>query len=270
MPRARPTLTDQMRARLASLSEPGPDRMPEAVDEHRSTPDHADQPATVPGADDSAPPRSIIRGFTRTHFVVVAVVVTMAVGFAAWTMLRARDHAVGAEVPITVTSATEVPTRPDEPESTPAPPATIAVHVVGEVSTPGVVELTEGARVADAIAAAGGLTAKAVPGRLNLAQRLHDGEQIFISDASDPPSEVTSGSAGLPDRDPPPDSDAPVNLNTATAEQLESLPGVGPATAQAIIAWRSAHGRFTTVEELQEVDGIGPKTFARLKPLVTI
>lgn len=274
MPRARPILTEQLRARLAALSDPGPASLPE-TETGPTRPDRApdDSPETAPT--DSPPRQPTVRNFTRTHLVVVAVVITVAVAFAGWTILRARDHAIGAEVPITITSpsAATTSTPPAEPDPSPPQPAQIAVHVVGEVAEPGVVELTDGARVADAIAATGGLTASAIPGRLNLAQRLHDGEQVFISDALDPPSEVLSPAAGPPQSSPesaPPGSQSQVNLNTATAEQLETLPGVGPATAQAILAWRSTHGEFTTVEELQEVDGIGPKTFARLKPLVTV
>lgn len=218
--------------------------------------------------------------FDRRHLAVVVVLLTLAVLVGGWAVLRARDHAVGAEpvaLDVATVEGTATPPPTGDADSTTAPPtpapspATVTVHVVGAVHDPGLVRLPDGSRVADAIRAAGGLSDDAVPGRLNLAQQLHDGEQVFISNTSDRPSEVvTSGTPNGSTNGSANGSTHTVNLNSATQEELETLPGVGPATAQAIIAWRKEHGRFTKVEELQEVDGIGPKTFARLAALVTV
>lgn len=130
----------------------------------------------------------------------------------------------------------------------------IVVDVKGDVLAPGLVTLPVGARVADAIAAAGGVTASADVTGINLAERLSDGQMIFIGNAQ---------SMQL-------SSDSRVNLNLATEADLDSLPGVGPVMAGRIIAWRESNQRFHSIEELQEVPGIGPKVFANLKPLVRI
>lgn len=130
----------------------------------------------------------------------------------------------------------------------------IVVDIKGDVQTPGLVTLPAGARVADAIAAAGGVTPNADVTGVNLAERLSDGQMIFIGNAQ---------SMQL-------SSDPRINLNLATESDLDSLPGVGPVMAGRIIAWRESNQRFHSIEELQEVPGIGPKVFANLKPLVRI
>ncbi|MBA8795863.1 comEA protein [Friedmanniella endophytica] len=158
------------------------------------------------------------------------------------------------------------------------------MHVLGAVRRSGVVRLPIGSRVADAIARAGGIVGGAKLGRLNLAQPLGDGQQVFVarrgdpgsSEVRDPVSTAPTGAGGRagsavgsPSASGSP-AGAPVDLNTATEADLDALPGVGPVTAGKIIAWRTAHGRFSAVAELQEVDGIGPKTFAELAPHVTV
>lgn len=130
----------------------------------------------------------------------------------------------------------------------------IVVDVKGDVVTPGLVTLSAGARVADAIAAAGGVIPSADVTGINLAERLADGQMIFIGNAQS--LELSS--------------DPRINLNLATETDLDSLPGVGPVMAGRIIAWRESNQRFHSIEELQEVPGIGPKVFANLKPLVRI
>ncbi len=130
----------------------------------------------------------------------------------------------------------------------------IVVDVKGDVVTPGLVTLSAGARVADAIAAAGGVIPSADVTGINLAERLVDGQMIFIGNAQS--LELSS--------------DPRINLNLATETDLDSLPGVGPVMAGRIIAWRESNQRFHSIEELQEVPGIGPKVFANLKPLVRI
>lgn len=141
------------------------------------------------------------------------------------------------------------------------PQATVLVHVVGEVRSPGVVELSEGARVHEAIQAAGGATEEAVLAGVNLARRLSDGEQVVVPNAEAAASMVSgSGSAS-----PGGTADGIVDLNLADASALETLPGVGPALAQRIIDWRSANGGFSSVDQLLEVSGIGPSTLERVR-----
>jgi len=141
---------------------------------------------------------------------------------------------------------------------------------MGAVVHPGVVSVAPGARVIDAIEAAGGFTPAADPGELNLAAQLVDGCQIIIGTTTEPLGEVHQGLGG--DQAAPGSSSAAttINLNTATAAELESLPGVGPVTAQAILTWRETNGSFASVDQLQEVTGIGPKTFQQIQPFVSV
>jgi competence protein ComEA len=154
-----------------------------------------------------------------------------------------------------------------------APVGVVVVHVVGRVRHPGVRQLAAGSRVADAVEAAGGATAKADLSALNLARVLVDGEQVRVPAVGDPP--VTSpatggGGAGAGGTGTGGAAGAPVPLNTADLAALDTLPGVGPVLAQRILDWRAAHGRFTSVDELGEVSGIGEKLLAQLSPLVTL
>jgi competence protein ComEA len=142
--------------------------------------------------------------------------------------------------------------------------AGIFVHILGEVQSPGLYELREGDRAVDAVAAAGGFTEDADQSQLNLARFVTDGEQIVVPKVGETPP-VTSGGPtdGV-------DGSGKVNLNTADASQLETLPRIGPAMAARIIAWRDENGRFTAVEDLLSVTGIGEKTFDGLRELVTV
>ncbi len=151
----------------------------------------------------------------------------------------------------------------------------IVVDVVGKVTAPGVVELPPGARVRDAIAAAGG----ALPGTdltaLDLASKLADGQQLFVG--MPPPSGAAAQAAGgvvggepAGGGDSGGASSAIVNLNTATLAQLETLPGVGPVLAQHILDWRSQHGRFAAVSQLQQVSGIGASKYSALSGRVRV
>jgi competence protein ComEA len=164
----------------------------------------------------------------------------------------------------------------------PAPDQPVVVSVVGLVRRPGLVTLAPAARIADALAAAGGAVDGADLIGLNLARRLTDGEQIIVGIAPAPGEPVTMGSstsgtpnaAAAPSHDTPAEpakaAGEPVNLNTATVEQLDTLPGVGPVTAAAIIAWRDANGAFDSVDQLGEVDGIGPARLAKLRDLAHV
>jgi competence protein ComEA len=145
----------------------------------------------------------------------------------------------------------------------------VVVDVDGAVRRAGVVTLPEGSRVADAIEAAGGLASKADTAALNLAQVLIDGEQVVV------PKRGSGGQSAGSGLTAPSSSGAPaapglVNLNTATAVELETLPGIGPVLAAAIVDWRTQNGGFTSVEQLEQVSGIGPATFAQLAPLVRV
>jgi len=154
--------------------------------------------------------------------------------------------------------------------------ATIAVHVAGAVTHPGVVELHAGARVIDAVEAVGGALADGDLDRLNLAAKLTDGQRVYVAKVGQmDPGAVGDGSgtstgdgAGGGSGDGA--AGGKVNLNTATQAQLEELPGIGPTYAQAIIAERQRRGGFTSVNDLRSVRGIGDKRFAELAPLVTV
>ncbi|MFE5309287.1 ComEA family DNA-binding protein [Isoptericola sp. NPDC056605] len=162
---------------------------------------------------------------------------------------------------------------PGTPGATPAP-GTVVVHVVGEVREPGLVTVPSGARVADAVAAAGGTTRRADAAALNLARAVVDGEQIRVPR----PGEQLPASAGAADESGGDGtgggSDAAaggaVNLNSAGAAELEALPGIGPALAGRIVAWRDENGPFTSVDELDEVSGIGPSVLGQVRDLVTL
>lgn len=160
--------------------------------------------------------------------------------------------------PLPVASASEV----GSPTS-PAPTgASLVISVVGRVAKPGLVTLPDGARVADAIEATGGPAAGAKLGALNLARRLTDGEQIYVGVPPPPNAEPAAGPSGAGQ------PGGPVDLNTASLMSLDTLPGVGPVTAQRILDWRTEHGRYASVGQLREVEGIGPTRFAKLKDLV--
>ncbi len=146
----------------------------------------------------------------------------------------------------------------------PTPSPSVTVHVAGEVRTPGVVRLPAGSRVVDAVKAAGGLRRGGRLGGTNLARLLADGERIEVGGVQ------TSGSAGSGEGGAATGLAGPLDLNTATAEQLDALPGIGPVTAAKILAWRSANSRFSVVDELAEVPGIGPKTLEELRPHVRV
>ena len=155
-----------------------------------------------------------------------------------------------------------------------APPVTVTVHVAGQVASPGVYAIPAGGRVADAVVAAGGTSAEADLEQLNLAARVADGERILVPKKGEPPAAVVAGAppapggagAGAAKGTPA----GLIDLNTATAEQLESLPGVGPATSKAILSYRAGHGRFRSVTELLEVPGIGPAKLEALRPMVRV
>ena len=198
------------------------------------------------------------------HLAVVAVVAAAAVALAAWWTVRDQAELVPAT---TATSAAE-PLAPVTPPAESAPPATdqdvdLVVDVAGKVRQPGIAVLPPGSRVVDALEAAGGARRGVDLTALNLARLVVDGEQILVGIT---PAPGVAGSLGTS----APEGTSLVNLNTADQAALETLPGVGPVTAGAILAWRTDNGGFTSVDELLEVDGIGEATLEDLAPLVTL
>lgn len=211
-------------------------------------------------------------GLSTAHLAVLTIGALVAVVATAWYVVGSNSvpsQALADPPPPDVATAPAAPT----PSAPPTTPASIRVHVIGAVRSPGVVDLTAGSRVADALDAAGGLTTSARPGELNLAQVLADGEQIWVGDAATPGGEVRTptGGATSPGATSGGNSGAMlVNINTATVAELDVLPGVGPATAQRIVDHREAHGPFTSIDQLIDVSGIGAKTLERLRDLVTV
>ena len=209
-----------------------------------------------------------------TALAVVAAVAAVVAAVGVW-FERPRAEPVPDLPAVTVSAAeTAAPAAPAPVPATTAaaptaPPAPLVVSVSGKVHRPGLVEVPEGARVADVLAAAGG----ALPGTdlsaLNLARRVVDGEQVAVG----VPAAPDAVPIPPPGAAPPVAGGAPagkVDLNTATVEQLDALPGVGPVTAQRIVEWRTRHGRFARVEQLREIEGIGERRFAQLRELVVV
>jgi competence protein ComEA len=196
------------------------------------------------------------------HLALVAVVVAAGLAIAAWSVLHGAPTTT--TVPMAHTSTPGPAPSPGTPTGG-ASPTELVIDVAGKVRRPGIATLAPGSRVIDAIKHAGGAKPGADLSSLNLARLLVDGEQILVGApaAAGTASGAASGGSGGT-------SGSLVNLNSATLEQLEGLPGVGPVTAQKILAWRTAHGAFTAVDELLEVDGIGQKTMADIVPHVTL
>jgi competence protein ComEA len=190
--------------------------------------------------------------------VVIVAIGGVAVVLTSWP--RAQQQPEPVAVPRAAASGDPFADAFQAASPTASPPVTI--HVVGDVRQPGVVQLPAGSRVVDAVKAAGGLRRGGDLGATNLARVLADGERIDVGGPDAPGPGDSGGSIG--------GSAGPLDLNTATAEQLDALPGVGPVTAAKILAWRSTHNRFSAVDELAEVPGIGPKTLADLRPLVRV
>jgi competence protein ComEA len=195
--------------------------------------------------------------------VIALVVVAVIVGVVWYRVGVSR----GSEAPSRRSNVTAIGARAGSTStSTTAAKARVVVHIAGAVTHPGVVELSLGARVIDAIEAVGGGLPEADLDRLNLAAKLADGQRVLVQRVGDPVVAETGIAA-------PGTSEAPgglLNLNTATSAQLEELPGIGPALAGAIIDERVRRGSFRSVNELRDVRGIGEKRFADLRDRVTV
>lgn len=212
---------------------------------------------------------------------VLAVVGVVLAGIVAFVLLAPTEEPAELPAGDPVAASSTAGAGPGPASSA---PTEITVHVVGAVVRPAVVQLPHASRVADALTAAGGPTGDADTSAINLARVLTDGEQIVVpvhgEDAPAPGAAPAAPAAppaappapGAPPAGPGPDppGQALVNINTADAAGLDTLPGVGPATAEAIITHRTEHGPFATVDELIDVPGIGEATLARLRDLVTV
>jgi competence protein ComEA len=209
-----------------------------------------------------------------TALALVAAVAAVVAAVGVW-FERPRAEPVPDLPTVSVSTAeTAAPPAPTAAAATTAaaptaPPAPLVVSVSGKVHRPGLVEVPDGARVADVLEAAGG----ALPGTdlsaLNLARHVADGEQVAVGVPAAPDA-VPLPAPGGPPPAPAGRPAGKVDLNTATVEQLDALPGVGPVMAQRILEWRNRHGRFTQVEQLREIEGIGERRFAQMRELVAV
>ncbi len=201
--------------------------------------------------------------------VAVTAVVAVALVAAGVVLLRPARTVTMAALPTAVPAPGEPAEPPERPVGRAGGEEEVVVDVAGAVARPGLVRLRSGDRVADAISAAGGVAADAETAGVNQARVVTDGEQVRVPRAGEapppPPPGSASGGAGTAGA-----GGAPVDLNRATLAELDTLPGVGPATATAIITWRDENGRFRRVDDLLEVPGIGPARLERLRPLVRV
>lgn len=219
-------------------------------------------------------PHGFQEGAHRNRIAVaigVAVIVCLVAGFGIARLVQAGDEqAFEIESPSSSSSQDG-----QEPAEEATPPASVVVYVSGAVMTPGLVEVPQGSRVGDALAAAGGFDETADPSALNLARVVEDGEQIDVptrDERSAQESAATEGQGSGSGASSPASSKTTglVNINTATQAELESLPGVGPSTAKKIIDDRTANGPFKKKEDLKRVSGIGEKKYASLESNITV
>ncbi|HZD61044.1 MAG TPA: helix-hairpin-helix domain-containing protein [Anaerolineae bacterium] len=196
-------------------------------------------------------------GSKQTLAIAVLIILAIAGGITLYVMSQPK--------PVIVSKAGES-AKEGSSEDRPATKAKdvkmLFVHVAGAVVHPGVYHLKEGSRVIDAITAAGGGLQGSDQDALNLAAKVFDGQRVYVPKKGEVPPQIDGLSSAT---DPPLESGGKVNINTATMEQLDSLPGVGPVTAQKIIDYRSKHGPLKRLEELKAIDGIGSKKYDQIK-----
>ncbi|MEW5865460.1 MAG: helix-hairpin-helix domain-containing protein [Bacillota bacterium] len=219
----------------------------------------------------------------RQRFVVAVLLVAFIAGSLVLTVKQMRRPDVVVDqgpVPGEAGCKVEAAERQESPGAQEEKPNLITVHVCGAVAKPGVYALPSGSRVADAVMIAGGLTGNASPESVNMASMLVDSTQVYVPAKDLPrpgqakaPTAVGVDAAHAPGQAPPASAartTGKVNINTATAAELEMLPGIGPALALRILEFRNVNGKFERPEQLMDVSGIGPKKYAALKDLVTI
>lgn len=215
------------------------------------------------------------------HVAVVAVLAVLALGLTVLVLAASQPRATSVPLAATPTPSAIPSAGPTPPASpgpaptpTPTPAADLVVHVAGAVTRPGVVVLPAGSRVVDAVDAAGGALPGTALDSVNLARLLVDGEQVRVGLPADPAVASPGGPDAASAAGGPTGGEgsgvAPVDLNAATAADLDALPGIGPVLAQRIVDWRAQNGRFGSVEELLEVAGIGPSVLADLQGRVTV
>jgi competence protein ComEA len=204
-------------------------------------------------------PESPPRRIEVPHVKVLATLATAGAVLLVWWLLSGRPETSQPTEPLAF-ATTGGPSA-----SAKAPTTDLVIDVIGRVRKPGIVTVPKGSRVYEAIKAAGGLKGKPDTSQLNMARVLSDGEQILVgmepAQVAAPGAPAGAGGAAAGTK---------VNLNTATAEQLDTLPGVGPVTAQAILDWREENGRLGSVEDLLDVKGIGDATLDALRDFVTV
>lgn len=236
-------------------------------------------PRPVPARPIASRVRDWIDWFGVGRLLLTAASV-LAVGAGGYWLLRPPPLPVEADLPRATASSVPASSQPATMVDSSAPaaaqptpvPSTIVVHVAGAVVEPGVYRISGTARVVDAIAAAGGASSVARADALNLAAPLRDGDRVYVPTADEAPEQVggVSSAVGASSPDGAAGAGAPIDLNSATVDELDRLPGVGPATASAIIAHRAANGPFPSVDSLADVRGIGPTKLEALRPLVTV
>jgi competence protein ComEA len=218
--------------------------------------------------------RAWVVWFGIGRLVAVAVAVAVVTGGGFW-LLRAPPPTSESTLPFAgASSSTSVARTLGGSASSAAPSTTavaandvVVVHVAGAVADPGVYHLPGGARVVDAVTAAGGLGADADGNAINLAAVLRDGERVYVPRVGEEVLVVAGAEPASTGTAPP---TGPIDVNIATAADLDALPGVGPSTAAAIVAYRDQHGPFQTVDEIGEVRGIGPAKLEAIRGMVTV
>ena len=209
------------------------------------------------------PLRDRLRSLDRRELAGLLVVAAIIVGGAGLWYVRSLPSSVAVQ------ASTDRDPPPGIAEATPSPtPTTIVVDVAGWVKRPGVYEFRQGDRVIDAIRMAGGGKSGADLAAINLAAMLTDGQQIVVLKKGSTGTAASGGGSGAVPRSG--GAEPLVNLNTATLDQLESLPGIGPALGQRILDYRQEHGPFRSVEDLLNVSGIGEKRLGDLRSKVSV
>jgi competence protein ComEA len=241
---------------LPELDDDDPDPVSPSSSPPESSLPGAPTAMSVPSAPAAGGLRGVLGAFDpgRRGVRALAVVAVAAVAVAAFFAWRARPQAEA------------VAAVPDPPPAAVVPPSAssgvVVVAVSGRVRTPGLVRLPAGARVADAIEAAGGALPDTDLSLVNLARKVVDGELVAVGIAVPPGGGPAVAGPGTPG--------GQLNLNSATAAQFEALPGIGPVLAQHMVDYRTRHGQYRTVEELRQVDGLGAARFNQIKDLVTV